>query len=102
MPLLLNTESASVGQVLTTRQVQDLTVSGSNPTWLALIAPGVQATTSQTASTGDGGGLIWAGLTQDFGNFGRIGATSSAWTARRMRATGRRGNEPGARLPWVK
>jgi hypothetical protein len=70
---LLNTESASVGQVLSTRQVEDLTVSGSNPTWLALIAPGTQATTSQAASTGDGGGLIWSGLTQDFGNFGRIG-----------------------------
>ena len=69
----LNTESASTGQVLTTRQVEDLTVSGSNPTWLVLIAPGVQATTSQAASTGDGGGLIWTGLTQDFGNFGHIG-----------------------------
>jgi Carboxypeptidase regulatory-like domain len=70
---LLNTESASLGQVLTTRQVEDLTVSGSSPTWLELIAPGVQATTSQAASTGDGGGLIWVGLTQDFGNFGHIG-----------------------------
>ena len=29
---LLNTESASVGQVLSTRDVQELTVSGSNPT----------------------------------------------------------------------
>jgi Carboxypeptidase regulatory-like domain len=70
---LLNTESASVGQVLSTREVEDLTVSGNNPTWLALIAPGVQSTASQAASTGDGGGLIWQGLTQDFGNFGRIG-----------------------------
>jgi hypothetical protein len=70
---LLNTESASVGQVLSTREVQSLTVSGNNPTWLTLIAPGVQATTSQAASTGDGGGLIWTGLTQDFGSFGRIG-----------------------------
>lgn len=70
---LLNTESASVGQVLTSRQVEDLTVSGSNPTWLAIIAPGVQGTVSQAASTGDGGGLIWVGMTQDFGNFGHIG-----------------------------
>ena len=70
---LLNTESASVGQVLSTRDVEDLTVSGSNPTWLALMAPGVQSTVSQAASTGDGGGLIWVGMTQDFGNFGRIG-----------------------------
>jgi hypothetical protein len=70
---LLNTESASVGQVLTTQQVQDLTYSGSSPTWLELIAPGVQTNTSSVSSTGDGGGLIWVGLTQDFGNFGRIG-----------------------------
>ncbi|HEY2018708.1 MAG TPA: carboxypeptidase-like regulatory domain-containing protein [Bryobacteraceae bacterium] len=69
----LNTETASFGQVLTTKQVQDLTVSGSNPTWLALIAPGTQANVSQAASTGDGGGLIWSGLTQDFGTMGQIG-----------------------------
>lgn len=43
---LLNTESASLGQVLTTRQVENLTVSGSNPTWLEIIAPGVQGTVS--------------------------------------------------------
>src|SRR6266702_2565502 len=67
------TETASFGQVLTTEQVQDLTVSGSNPTWLALIAPGTQANVSQAASTGDGGGLIWSGLTQDFGTMGQIG-----------------------------
>jgi hypothetical protein len=71
--LLLNTESASEGQVLSTRQVESLTVSGSNPTWLELIAPGVQAQISQIYSTGDGGGLIWQGMTQNFGNFGRIG-----------------------------
>ncbi len=59
--------------MLSTREVEDLTVSGNNPTWLALIAPGTQSTVSQAASTGDGGGLIWQGLTQDFGNFGRIG-----------------------------
>ena len=70
---LLNSESASAGQVLTTQQVQELTVSGSNPTWLALIAPGVQAKISQVSSTGDGGGLIWVGETQNFGNFGQLG-----------------------------
>lgn len=70
---LLDTESASTAQVLTTQQVQDLPYSGSSPTWLALIAPGVQATISQVSSFGDGGGLIWVGLTQDFGNFGHIG-----------------------------
>jgi len=70
---LLNTESGSSGQVLTTRQVEQLPVSGSSPTWLALIAPGTQGQTGQAASTGATGGLLWTGLTQDFGTFGQIG-----------------------------
>jgi hypothetical protein len=70
---LLNTDSGSSGQVLTTKQLEELPVSGSSPTWLALIAPGVQGTTGQAASTGDSGGLLWTGLTQDFGSFGQIG-----------------------------
>jgi hypothetical protein len=68
---LLNTESGSSGQVLTTRQVESLPVSGNNPTWLALIAPGVQGTTGQAASTDDT--LAWTGLTQDFGAYGQLG-----------------------------
>jgi hypothetical protein len=68
---LLNTESGSSGQVLTTRQVEAIPVSGNNPTWLALIAPGTQGTTGQAASTDDT--LAWTGLTQDFGSFGHIG-----------------------------
>lgn len=68
---LLNTESGSSGQVLTTKQVEALPVSGNNPTWLALIAPGVQGTTGQAASTDDT--LAWTGLTQDFGAYGNIG-----------------------------
>jgi hypothetical protein len=68
---LLNTESGSSGQVLTTRQVEAIPVSGNNPTWLALIAPGVQGTTGQAASTDDT--LAWTGLTQDFGAFGNLG-----------------------------
>ncbi len=68
---LLNTESGSSGQVLTTRQVEALPVSGNNPTWLALIAPGVQGKTGQAASTDDT--LAWTGLTQDFGAYGNIG-----------------------------
>ena len=68
---LLNTESGSSGQVLTTRQVESLPVSGNNPTWLALIAPGVQGTVGQAASTDDT--LAWTGLTTDFGNYGQIG-----------------------------
>ncbi|MGA8530102.1 MAG: TonB-dependent receptor, partial [Acidobacteriaceae bacterium] len=70
---LLNTESGSSGQVLTTRQLEQLPVSGSSPTWLAIIAPGVQGTVGQAASTGDTGGLLWTGLTQDFGTFGQVG-----------------------------
>jgi hypothetical protein len=71
--VLLNTESGSSGQVLTTKQLEELPVSGSSPTWLELIAPGVQGKTGQAASTGDGGGLLWTGLTQDFGSYGNIG-----------------------------
>lgn len=70
---LLNTESGQSGQVLTTKQLEEIPVSGSSPTWLALIAPGVQGKTGQAASTSDGGGLLWTGLTQDFGNYGNIG-----------------------------
>jgi len=68
---LLNTESGSSGQVLTTLQVESLPVSGNNPTWLALIAPGVQGTVGQAASTDDT--LAWTGLTTDFGAYGIIG-----------------------------
>ncbi|RZU35423.1 carboxypeptidase-like regulatory domain-containing protein [Edaphobacter modestus] len=68
---LLNTESGSSGQVLTTKQVEALPVSGNNPTWLALIAPGVQGTTGQAASTDDT--LAWTGLTTNFGSYGLIG-----------------------------
>ena len=68
---LLNTESGSSGQVLTTKQVESLPVSGNNPTWLALIAPGVQGRTGQAASTDDT--LAWTGLTQDFGTYGNVG-----------------------------
>jgi hypothetical protein len=68
---LLNTESGSSGQVLATRQLEALPASGNNPTWLALIAPGVQGTTGQAASTDDT--LAWTGLTQDFGAYGIIG-----------------------------
>jgi hypothetical protein len=70
---LLNTESGSSGQVLTTRELEEIPVSGSSPSWLALIAPGVQGQLGQAASTGDGGGLLWNGNTTNFGNFGQIG-----------------------------
>lgn len=68
---LLNTDSGSSGQVLTTRQIESIPVSGNNPTWLSIIAPGVQGSVGQAASTDDT--LAWTGLTTDFGNFGRLG-----------------------------
>src|SRR5262245_59076550 len=38
---LLQTESAQVGRVVDTRQIQDLTLNGRNPVYLALLKPGV-------------------------------------------------------------
>jgi hypothetical protein len=49
----------------------------------SLIAPGVQGKTGQAASTGDGGGLLWTGLTQDFGNYGNIGMNGANVTVAR-------------------
>ncbi len=69
---LLNTESGSSGQVLTTKQLEELPVSGSSVTNLVMIAPGVQGQLGQAAGGGDGG-LSWTGLTQDFGSFGHVG-----------------------------
>src|SRR5260370_38216175 len=37
----VQTESAQVGRVVTTKQIQDLTLNGRNPIYLALLKPGV-------------------------------------------------------------
>lgn len=66
---LLNTESGSAGQVLTTRQIQTLPVSGSNPAWLINMAPGVQSSYSQVYSLN--GTLNWNGVS----HFGANGVT---------------------------
>jgi hypothetical protein len=66
---LLNTESGSSGQVLTTRQLESLPASGSNPAWLLEMAPGVQTGYGQTAS--QDGTLNWNGVS----NFGANGVT---------------------------
>ena len=71
---LLNTESASTGQALTTQQIQNLSYSGSDPSWLELMAPGVQTNVSQAASSQDGGGVIYTGKSRDLGSFGSIGS----------------------------
>lgn len=44
---LLDTESGSNGQVLTTKELESVPMSGENPIWLAMMAPGVQTTLSQ-------------------------------------------------------
>ncbi|WP_446743411.1 carboxypeptidase regulatory-like domain-containing protein [Silvibacterium acidisoli] len=59
---LLNTESASNGQVLTTKQIEQLPASGANPMQMAQLAPGVQAPNSQIYSAGDT--LSWNGVSK--------------------------------------
>ncbi|HEX3940288.1 MAG TPA: TonB-dependent receptor [Acidobacteriaceae bacterium] len=67
---LLNTESGSEGQVLTTQQLQSLPVSGANTFQFMEIAPGVQSENSQTYSMD--GTLMWNGVS-NFGTAGVIG-----------------------------
>jgi Carboxypeptidase regulatory-like domain len=68
---LLNTESGSNGQVLTTQQMESVPVSGANPMQLAEMAPGVQSPNSQTYSMD--GTLGWNGVS-NFGSNGILGA----------------------------
>ena len=68
---LLNTESGSSGQVLTTRQVENLPVAGNDTTYLDLLAPGVQSTYSISQNPTDTVGSN--ATTRFFGNFGQIG-----------------------------
>jgi hypothetical protein len=65
---LLNTEDGSSGQVLTTRQLEALPSSGSNPAWFIELAPAVQSPFSQTLSTD--GTLNWNGVS-NFSTFGQ-------------------------------
>jgi hypothetical protein len=68
---LLNTESGSQGQVLTTQEMESVPISGANPMQLAAIAPGVQAHESQTFSSD--GTIGWNGVGSGFGAWGRSG-----------------------------
>jgi hypothetical protein len=68
---LLNTESGSGGQVLTTKQLESLPVSGANTFQFMEIAPGVQSENSQTYSMD--GTMMWNGVS-NFGTAGVIGA----------------------------
>ncbi len=67
---LLNTESGSEGQVLTTKQIESLPVNGSNSFQFMEIAPGIQSENSQTYSMD--GTLMWPGVV-NFGAAGIIG-----------------------------
>jgi hypothetical protein len=68
---LLDVESGSNGQVLTTRQVENLPVAGNNTTYLSFLAPSVQANASVSQNQTDTVGSNAA--TKDFGIFGQIG-----------------------------
>jgi Carboxypeptidase regulatory-like domain len=68
---LLNVESGSNGQVLTTRQVENLPVAGNDTTYLNFLAPGVQANTSVSQNQTDTVGSN--AVTKDFGTYGQIG-----------------------------
>ena len=67
---LLNTESGSEGQVLTTKQLESYPVNGANSFQFMEIAPGVQSENSQTYSMD--GTLMWPGVV-NFGANGIIG-----------------------------
>ena len=87
---LLNTESGSEGQVLTTQQLQSLPVSGANTFQFMEIAPGVQSENSQTYSMGRHARCGTASRTFS-GQAGVIGAeTNTAWMARPMRGNQQR------------
>ncbi len=59
---LLNTESGSNGQVLSTLELENVPAEGENPLWLAWMAPGVTANLAQTSSRD--GTLNWTGVGQ--------------------------------------
>lgn len=72
---LLNTETASTGFVLSTRQVENLPAAGANPMQLATMFPGMQAPNSQIYSAGPT--LSWNGVSK-FGANGYLNANE--WT----------------------
>lgn len=67
---LLNTESGSNGQVLSTIELENVPAEGENPLWLAWMAPGVTSTLAQTSSRD--GTLNWTGV----GQFGLNGVSN--------------------------
>jgi len=90
---LLNLESGSSGQVLTTKQVESLPVAGNNTTYLAYLAPGVQANTSISQNQTDTVGSN--AVTKNFGIFGQLGINDfSLDGAPNMQGRGAAINEP--------
>jgi hypothetical protein len=69
---LIDTQSVSVGQVLTSEEMSALP-NGQAPIWLAMLSPGVQSNYAQNYQLG-GADPSWNGAGPQFGSFGRIGA----------------------------
>jgi hypothetical protein len=69
---LIDTQTVSVGQVLTSEEMSALP-NGQAPIWLAMLSPGVQSNYAQNYSLG-GADPNWNGAGPQFGAFGRIGA----------------------------
>jgi len=69
---LIDTQSVSIGQVLTSEEMSALP-NGQAPIWLAMLAPGVQSNYAQNYQLG-GADPSWNGSGPQFGSFGRIGA----------------------------
>jgi hypothetical protein len=59
---LLNSENASVGQTITTREVEDLPINGGTPIMMASLAMGVNPTSqpTQVLPFASGGGASWS------------------------------------------
>jgi hypothetical protein len=69
---LIDTQSAGIGQVLTSEEMSALP-NGQAPIWLAMLSPGVQSNYAQNYQLG-GADPSWNGGGPQFGAFGRIGA----------------------------
>lgn len=69
---LIDTQTVSVGQVLTSEEMAALP-NGQAPIWLAMLAPGIQSNYAQNYQLG-GADPSWNGGGPQFGAYGRIGA----------------------------
>jgi Carboxypeptidase regulatory-like domain len=69
---LIDTQTVSVGQVLTSEEMSALP-NGQAPIWLAMLSPGVQSNYAQNYQLG-GADPSWNGAGPQFGAYGRIGA----------------------------